>query len=283
MVMSIAPEQDPAPVTTTLEGSETVELVLERVVNSTMEQIVQLACEAIDGCSMAGLTLLDAGGPHTLAATGEGAQRVDAHQYEIGSGPRLDAYRNRAVLRVDSTASDARWPEFLRQARAEDVGSILSLPLVVREDGLGALNLYGEAEHAFRPRRGADRVGLRHARVIDPQPRTGVLAAGAGTPEPRDCADNPGSHRSGQGRAHGTDGSECGRGLRVLAPRLAAHESQGVRPCSGDRRIRSVRFAPGDRVSGGSSPALTSLPDDPDGARPIRLRRAGSAGHPSAP
>ena len=159
--MSIAPEQGPAPVTTTLEGSETVELVLERVVDSTMEQIVQLACEAIDGCSMAGLTLLDAGGPHTLAATGEGAQRVDAHQYEIGSGPCLDAYRNRVVLRVDSTASDARWPEFLRQARAEDVGSILSLPLVVREDGLGALNLYGEAEHAFGL--AEERIGLAFA------------------------------------------------------------------------------------------------------------------------
>ena len=62
---------------------------------------------------------------------------------------------------MDSTASDARWPEFLRQARAEGVGSILSLPLIVRQDGLGALNLYAGTEHAFGL--AEERIGLAFA------------------------------------------------------------------------------------------------------------------------
>jgi GAF domain-containing protein len=110
---------------------------------------------------MAGITLLDAAGPHTLAATGDGARRVDAFQYDIGSGPCLDAYRNRVVFRVDSTTSDTRWPEFLRHARAEGVGSILAFPLIVRQDGLGALNLYAESERAFGPPE--ERIGLAFA------------------------------------------------------------------------------------------------------------------------
>ena len=159
--MTRTAEPTPLPAETTVEDSETIEVALERVVASTMEQIVKLACQAIDGCSMAGITLLDATGPHTLAATGDDARRVDAYQYEIGSGPCLDAYRNRVVFRVDSTATDTRWSEFLRAARAEGIGSILSFPLVVRQDGLGALNLYAEAEQAFGP--SEERTGLAFA------------------------------------------------------------------------------------------------------------------------
>ena len=144
-----------------LEDAATIEVALERVIASTMEQIVELVCGAIESCGMAGITLLDAGGPHTLAATNEHARRVDSLQYDLGSGPCLDAYRNRVVFRVDSTATDMRWPEFLRQARSEGVGSILAFPLVVRQDGLGALNLYAEAEHAFGP--SEERTGLAFA------------------------------------------------------------------------------------------------------------------------
>jgi GAF domain-containing protein len=144
-----------------MTGSEAVEFVLERVVDSTMEQIVSLACEAIDGCSMAGITLLDTSGPHTLAATSDAARRVDQFQYEVNSGPCLDAYRNRVVHRVDSTDSDPRWPEFCRLARAEGVRSVLSLPLLVRQDGLGALNLYADSESAFGATE--ERIGMAFA------------------------------------------------------------------------------------------------------------------------
>jgi len=147
--------------TASLSVSDTIESALERVVDSTMEQIVRLVCEALDTCAMAGITLLDPTGPHTVAATNERATRIDEHQYRAESGPCLDAYRNRVVHRVDSTASDPRWPEFCQAALAEGVRSILSYPLIVREDGLGALNLYAETEKAFGP--ADERIGLAFA------------------------------------------------------------------------------------------------------------------------
>lgn len=157
--MSSVPDQSKS--SPTITGSDAVELVLERVVDSTMEQIVSLVCAAIDGCSMAGITLLDTGGPHTLAATSDDARRVDQYQYEVSSGPCLDAYRDRVVHRIDSTDSEVRWPEFCRLARAEGVRSVLSLPLLVRQDGLGALNLYADIESAFGP--AEERIGLAFA------------------------------------------------------------------------------------------------------------------------
>jgi len=129
--------------------SETLETTLEKVVESALQQIVELLCAALDSCSMAGVTLLDPSGPHTVAATNEATRRVDAFQYKVENGPCLDAYRNQEMHRVDSTEHDDRWPAFFELARSEGVRSVLAYPLVVHGDGIGALNLYGEHENAF--------------------------------------------------------------------------------------------------------------------------------------
>jgi GAF domain-containing protein len=129
--------------------SEGLESTLDQVVDPALEQIVELVCAALHSCTMASVTLLDQTGPYTVAATSEIAERIDAYQYKVESGPCLHAYRNQVVNRVDSTESDQRWPEFLRLARSEDIRAILSYPLVVHSDGLGALNLYSDDERAF--------------------------------------------------------------------------------------------------------------------------------------
>ena len=132
-----------------LVTSATLDATVEGVVESALQEIVELVCTALDSCSMAGVTLLDQTGPHTVAATSEEARRVDSFQYAVESGPCLHAYRNQVMNRVDSTLLDQRWPEFMELARSAGVKSILSYPLVVRNDGIGALNLYSDREAAF--------------------------------------------------------------------------------------------------------------------------------------
>jgi len=132
-----------------LATADTLEPTLEDVVKTALQEIVVLVCTALEGCSMAGVTLLDQTGPHTVAATNEVTERVDSFQYKIESGPCLHAYRNQVMNRVDSTRLDQRWPEFMELARSEGVNSILSYPLVVANDGIGALNHYSEYEAAF--------------------------------------------------------------------------------------------------------------------------------------
>lgn len=144
-----------------LEISGTLDATLEQIVESALQQIVGLVCTALESCSMAGVTLLDQAGPHTVAATNEATERVDSFQYKVESGPCLHSYRNQVVNRVDSTRLDQRWPEFMELARNEGVNSILSYPLVVHNDGIGALNLYSTREDAFS--QDDERIGLAFA------------------------------------------------------------------------------------------------------------------------
>jgi GAF domain-containing protein len=125
-------------------------LVTEQSMESTLRQVLELACTALPGGDEGGITLLAAEGPGTAVATSAAALRVDRTQYTaVTGGPCLDAYRQQEVLRIDSTASDRRWPEFSGAALAEGVGSTLSVPLVVGGDGLGALNIYCHREFGF--------------------------------------------------------------------------------------------------------------------------------------
>lgn len=121
----------------------------EPSVEATLQQVVDLAIKGVTGCTMAAITLLGQGGPTTAVATSDVAARVDQVQYKSNAGPCLDAYRRQVLNRIDSTYTDERWPVFCRAAFAAGVLAILSFPLVVGGDGLGALNLYSSTESAF--------------------------------------------------------------------------------------------------------------------------------------
>jgi GAF domain-containing protein len=127
-------------------------LVTEQSLEKTLRQILELACAALPGGDDGGITLLEAEGPGTAFATSDAARRVDRTQYDAETGgPCLESYRRQEIMRIDSTATDRRWPEFAGTAAAEGVGSTLSVPLVVSGDGLGALNIYCHRESGFPP------------------------------------------------------------------------------------------------------------------------------------
>lgn len=118
--------------------------------DKTLRQVLELACSALPGGDEGGITLLEAEGPRTAIATGDAALRVDSSQYAAETGgPCLEAYRRQQILRIDSTASDRRWPEFAATAVAQGLASTLSVPLVVGGDGLGAMNIYCRRERGF--------------------------------------------------------------------------------------------------------------------------------------
>jgi len=125
-------------------------LVTEQSLEKTLSQILELTCTALTGGDEAAMTLLEAEGPGTAFATSEIARQVDRTQYDVeAGGPCLTAYRRQEILRIDSTVSDQRWPEFASTAAAAGVASTLSIPLVVGGDGLGALNIYCHREYGF--------------------------------------------------------------------------------------------------------------------------------------
>jgi GAF domain-containing protein len=137
---------DPAPLSL---GDLARLVVTDEPLDSTLQRVAELATREIDGCRMAGITLMRNGKAVTAAFTDAVAPEIDTAQYRTGAGPCLQAFQTNSVLRIDDTRTDTRWPEFARAASEHGVLSTLSLPLIVGANALGALNLYSMSPNTF--------------------------------------------------------------------------------------------------------------------------------------
>ena len=113
--------------------------------------VVQAAMQTIPGAEAAGVTLLRGKGFESIAPTSELVNAVDAIQYELRSGPCVDAVLEDKVFRTHDLEHDRRWPEFGKRAAAEQgVHSMLAFRLYVEDDDvIGGLNLFSTKHQAF--------------------------------------------------------------------------------------------------------------------------------------
>lgn len=114
-----------------------------------LRSLVALSSKVIDGAASCGVTVHVGQRMFTAVHSDSRTLRVDADQYEAGSGPCLHAARTGEVVRVDSVQAERRWPRFADTAREENIHSFLALPLSTERKRFGSLNLYGEAPAAF--------------------------------------------------------------------------------------------------------------------------------------
>jgi len=124
-------------------------LVNEEALDDTLQRVADLACRNLGGADLAGVTLLRDGKPTTAVFTDPTSPEIDSAQYQTGVGPCLDAWRHQKVFRIDWTADDEQWLAFSQAALEHGVQSTISLPLGVRGNGIGALNLYSKEPAAF--------------------------------------------------------------------------------------------------------------------------------------
>ena len=127
-------------------------LVADGAAGDTLQRIAEIARDALPAAEIAGMSLLaEDGEPATPIYTDAASPAIDRGQYVEGRGPCLDAWRERRVVKLDDVeAAAARYPAFSRAALDHGVRSTLSLPLVARDTGLGALNLYARTPQGFR-------------------------------------------------------------------------------------------------------------------------------------
>ncbi|MCU1457659.1 MAG: two-component system response regulator [Actinomycetia bacterium] len=120
-------------------------------VQSTLQAIVDLAAEMVDGCDSAGVSIVEGRTVTTPAASSDVPRAVDKIQYDVGEGPCLDAIRSKDdVFRTGDLGNEGRWPEFSPRAAAETgVHSMVGYQLSAADDTLGALNLYAMTRDAF--------------------------------------------------------------------------------------------------------------------------------------
>lgn len=124
-------------------------VVGDSTLEESLERVVVLTVKAMPTASAAGVTLIEDDRAREVVFTDPTAPEIDEAQYASGTGPSLDAHRERRPCVVHATTEDARWPAFCAAAAARGVHSALALPLVVGDRSLGVLSLYAEQAGAF--------------------------------------------------------------------------------------------------------------------------------------
>lgn len=104
------------------------------------------SCTEVLSIGHAGLLLVDtAGDLQVVAATSEVAHLIELLQIQNQEGPCLDAFRTGEPVEsgpLDAPAAIERWPILSEAAHQAGFGAITALPMRLRNQVLGALNLF---------------------------------------------------------------------------------------------------------------------------------------------
>ncbi len=103
--------------------------------------------------SAAGLLLADPRGElRVVAASSQAARLLELFQLQNDQGPCLDCFRTgRPVAAADLADAAQRWPRFAPAARQAGFAAVQALPMRLREQVIGALNLFGADAGALAP------------------------------------------------------------------------------------------------------------------------------------
>ena len=117
-----------------------------------LEALVRVALEAVPGARWVSVSMLQDGHFATAASTAQEAVRADVLQYDIGSGPCVDAVLKEALFVSGQVRTDSRWSQWGQRAHAEvGVNSVLSQRLGLQDQAgvVAGLNIYSDEADAF--------------------------------------------------------------------------------------------------------------------------------------
>ncbi|MFC4912011.1 GAF and ANTAR domain-containing protein [Actinomadura gamaensis] len=114
-----------------------------------LQQLAEKCVELL-GVDAAGILVTDQRGHlRMMAASSEQSRLLELFQLQNEQGPCLDCFRTGTALHcADLSAPEAvrRWPRFAPQALATGFGAVSALPMRLRDEVIGAMNLF-----RFRP------------------------------------------------------------------------------------------------------------------------------------
>jgi transcriptional regulator with GAF, ATPase, and Fis domain len=127
--------------TTFVELADT--LVADFDVIDFLHMLATRSVELLDA-DAAGIMLADQrGGLRVMASSAEEARLLELYELQNNEGPCLDCFRfGRPVARDDLAAMRSSWPAFTEQLRGLGFHSAQALPMRLRDDTIGALNLF---------------------------------------------------------------------------------------------------------------------------------------------
>lgn len=124
-------------------------LLTEETVANALTLITEAAVLAVDNAAGAGVSLLEANGSRSSAAsTSSIVAQADALQYELGQGPCLSAWASGSPVDIADVRTDLRWPEWGKAADELGLRSCVSVPLLSGSLAFGAIKIYWAKPYA---------------------------------------------------------------------------------------------------------------------------------------
>lgn len=119
-----------------------------------LTEVATFAVGAIPGADGAGVTLLNVDRVDNmvaaLAASAPFVAEIDEIQYMIlNEGPCITAARERRTVRSGSLGGEKMWPRFGPRVGRLGVHSALSVPLLLPDRVVGAINVYAHGKNVF--------------------------------------------------------------------------------------------------------------------------------------
>ncbi|MEU8859887.1 MULTISPECIES: GAF and ANTAR domain-containing protein [Streptomyces] len=110
-------------------------------------------CVGMLGAGAAGVLLADRDGKlRVMAASDEQVRLLELFQLQNDEGPCLECFRTGApVIVPDLTREVDRWPRFVTAAHRSGFGAVQALPMRLRDEVVGALNLFRATPGPFDP------------------------------------------------------------------------------------------------------------------------------------
>ncbi len=127
-------------------------LVADYDVVELLDRLVQTCVELLS-VTAAGLLLVDQrGNLSPVASSTEETRLLELFQLQNHEGPCLDCIRGGVVVTVpELAAAHERWPQFTPAALEQGFDSVHALPMRLRQETIGSLNLFTRAAPPLGP------------------------------------------------------------------------------------------------------------------------------------
>lgn len=119
--------------------------------DSLLGHIGRLGVQTLKGWDAAAASLVERNKVATYGATDERINPIDQFQYETARGPCVDALLEGETQYLDGETVGPRWRQFSEVAATAGIYSVISFPLRLDGQIMGALNFYSAERDSLRP------------------------------------------------------------------------------------------------------------------------------------